>query len=189
MPPGCCHLPLENFWDNSSGRASMKKKAHTCIDESFCPRQSGWAKPEKKNPGPATVLKKREQREPRNRILEAGDKVAQKHADRQNTFTEWSYPLTRAEREAETGSEKRDKRKERWKGSYVDWFRSFPSEQFQALLTLFSKFFASFPRGTCTLSVFGRYLALDGNYRPERLGLQSQTVRLDKEQTPLSFES
>jgi len=38
-----------------------------------------------------------------------------------------------------------------------DWFRSFPSEQFQALLTLFSKFFASFPRGTCALSGFGRY--------------------------------
>lgn len=68
-----------------------------------------------------------------------------------------------------------------------DWFRSFPSEQFQALLTLFSKFFASFPRGTCTLSGFGRCLALDGSYRP-RLGLHSQAVRLYKEQTLPHFE-
>lgn len=68
-----------------------------------------------------------------------------------------------------------------------DWFRSFPSEQFQALLTLFSKFFASFPRGTCTLSGFGRCLALDGSYRP-RLGLHSQAVRLYKEQTLPRFE-
>jgi len=68
-----------------------------------------------------------------------------------------------------------------------DWFRSFPSEQFQALLTLFSKFFASFPRGTCTLSGFGRCLALDGSYRP-RLGLHSQAVRLYKEETLPRFE-
>jgi len=40
------------------------------------------------------------------------------------------------------------------------------SQQFQALLTLFSKFFASFPHGTCALSVFRLYLALDGIYHP-----------------------
>jgi len=47
--------------------------------------------------------------------------------------------------------------------------RSFPSRRFRALLTLFSKSFSSFPRGTCTLSVFRQCLALDGSYRP-RLG-------------------
>ncbi|XBJ14944.1 hypothetical protein VPH35_006935 [Triticum aestivum] len=33
-------------------------------------------------------------------------------------------------------------------------------------LTLFSKSFSSFPRGTCSLSVSRLYLALDGVYRP-----------------------
>ncbi|KAK4412017.1 protein TAR1 [Sesamum alatum] len=42
-----------------------------------------------------------------------------------------------------------------------------PSRQFQALLTLFSKSFSSFPRGTCSLSVSRPYLALDGIYRPD----------------------
>ena len=37
---------------------------------------------------------------------------------------------------------------------------------FRYFLTLFSKFFASFPHGTCALSVSHRYLALDGIYHP-----------------------
>ncbi|CAL0335615.1 unnamed protein product [Lupinus luteus] len=41
-----------------------------------------------------------------------------------------------------------------------------PSRQFQDSLTLFSKSFSSFPRGTCSLSVSRQYLALDGIYRP-----------------------
>ena len=41
---------------------------------------------------------------------------------------------------------------------------SLPSQQFQVLLTLFSKFFSSFPHGTCSLSVSRQYLALDGIY-------------------------
>jgi len=36
--------------------------------------------------------------------------------------------------------------------------------QFQALLTFFPKFFSTFPRGTCSLSVSRAYLALDGVY-------------------------
>jgi hypothetical protein len=68
--------------------------------------------------------------------------------------------------------------------SNKNWFRSFPPQQFQALLTLFSKFFASFPRGTCVLSGFCQYLALDGSYHP-KFGLRSQAVRLAKEQTYL----
>jgi hypothetical protein len=42
----------------------------------------------------------------------------------------------------------------------------FPPGNFKHSLTLFSKSFSSFPRGTCSLSVSHPYLALDGVYRP-----------------------
>ena len=42
----------------------------------------------------------------------------------------------------------------------------FPSDGFTYFLTLFSKFFSSFPHGTCSLSVSRQYLALDGVYHP-----------------------
>ncbi|PHT27710.1 Protein TAR1 [Capsicum baccatum] len=42
----------------------------------------------------------------------------------------------------------------------------FPPDNFKHSLTLFSKSFSSFPRGTCSLSVFRPYLALDGIHRP-----------------------
>ncbi|KAI3477395.1 hypothetical protein L1887_60934 [Cichorium endivia] len=42
----------------------------------------------------------------------------------------------------------------------------FPPDNFKHSLTLFSKSFSSFPRGTCLLSVSRRYLALDGIYPP-----------------------
>lgn len=42
----------------------------------------------------------------------------------------------------------------------------FPPGNFKHSLTLFSKSFSSFPRGTCSLSVARLYLALDGVYRP-----------------------
>ncbi|KAK7325581.1 hypothetical protein VNO80_34230 [Phaseolus coccineus] len=42
----------------------------------------------------------------------------------------------------------------------------FPPDNFKHSLTLFSKSFSSFPRGTCSLSVSRLYLALDGIYRP-----------------------
>ena len=45
-------------------------------------------------------------------------------------------------------------------------FLRFPFSNFRYFLTLFSKFFASFPHGTCALSVSHRYLALDGIYHP-----------------------
>jgi hypothetical protein len=41
----------------------------------------------------------------------------------------------------------------------------FPPDNFKHSLTLFSKSFSSFPRGTCLLSVSFPYLALDGIYR------------------------
>ena len=40
----------------------------------------------------------------------------------------------------------------------------FPPNNFKHFLTLFSKFFSSFPHGTCSLSVSRQYLALDGTY-------------------------
>jgi hypothetical protein len=43
-------------------------------------------------------------------------------------------------------------------------FNPFPLNNFKHFLTLFSKFFSSFPRGTCSLSVSRQYLALDGIY-------------------------
>lgn len=43
-------------------------------------------------------------------------------------------------------------------------FLRFVFSNFRYFLTLFSKFFAPFPHGTCTLSVSRRYLALDGIY-------------------------
>ncbi len=45
-------------------------------------------------------------------------------------------------------------------------FNRFPFNGFTYCLTLFSKFFSSFPRGTCSLSVSCRYLALDEIYHP-----------------------
>jgi hypothetical protein len=42
----------------------------------------------------------------------------------------------------------------------------FPPGNFKHSLTLFSKSFSSFPRGTCSLSGSRPYLALDGIYRP-----------------------
>ena len=41
---------------------------------------------------------------------------------------------------------------------------AFPLNNFKHFLTLFSKFFSSFPHGTCSLSVSRQYLALDGIY-------------------------
>ena len=57
------------------------------------------------------------------------------------------------------------------------WTQSLPFQQFQALLTLFSKFFSSFPHGTCSLSVSCHYLALDGIYHPFRTALPSNSTR------------
>jgi hypothetical protein len=53
----------------------------------------------------------------------------------------------------------------------------FPLNNFKHFLTLFSKFFASFPHGTCSLSVSCQYLALDGIYHPFRAALPSNPTR------------
>ncbi|KAK8547770.1 hypothetical protein V6N13_027383 [Hibiscus sabdariffa] len=69
----------------------------------------------------------------------------------------------------------------------------FPPDNFKHSLTLFSKSFSSFPRGTCSLSVSRPYLALDGIYRPIRAaflnnptGRQRLVVRPGPSMTGLS---
>ena len=52
-----------------------------------------------------------------------------------------------------------------WQGEISDFMR-FPFNNFTYYLTLFSKFFSSFPHGTCSLSVSRHYLALDEIYHP-----------------------
>jgi len=61
---------------------------------------------------------------------------------------------------------------------------SLPSLRFQALLTLFSGSFSSFPRGTCSLSVSRMYLALGETYHPLWAAFPSNpTLRRDKIRT------
>jgi hypothetical protein len=55
-------------------------------------------------------------------------------------------------------------------------FQTFPLNNFKYFLTLFSKFFSSFPHGTCSLSVSSRYLALDEIYHPFSAALPSYTT-------------
>ena len=63
-----------------------------------------------------------------------------------------------------------------------NWFHSLPFQRFQALLTLFSKSFSSFPHGTCILSVSNLYLASDETYHqlcapiPRNVTLRKRTV-------------
>ena len=47
---------------------------------------------------------------------------------------------------------------------------------FTYYFTFFSKFFSSFPHGTCSLSVFGEYLALEGIYLPLCATVPSNTT-------------
>jgi|SaaInl48_10m_RNA_FD_contig_123_1005_length_1377_multi_152_in_0_out_0_1 hypothetical protein len=52
----------------------------------------------------------------------------------------------------------------------------FALNNFTYLLTLFSKFFSSFPHGTCSLSVSRQYLALDGAYHPLSAGIPTNAT-------------
>ena len=53
-----------------------------------------------------------------------------------------------------------------WPLADKNGFKRFPFNNFTYCLTLFSKFFSSFPHGTCSLSVSRQYLALDEIYHP-----------------------
>src|SRR3984885_16050992 len=56
----------------------------------------------------------------------------------------------------------------------------FPFNNFTYCLTLFSKFFSSFPHGTCSLSVSRQYLALDGIYHPFSAAFPNNTTRRER---------
>ena len=47
---------------------------------------------------------------------------------------------------------------------------------FTYYFTFFSKFFSSFPHGTCSLSVSSEYLALEGYYLPFGAAVPSNTT-------------
>ena len=74
-------------------------------------------------------------------------------------------------------------RSKNWSQASKTGFKRFPFNNFTYCLTLFSKFFSSFPHGTCSLSVSRQYLALDEIYHPFRTAfpsyptLRTQTVR------------
>ena len=53
----------------------------------------------------------------------------------------------------------------------------FTPNGFTYYFTFFSKFFSSFPHGTCSLSVSCQYLALDGTYHPLRAAFPSNSTR------------
>ena len=53
----------------------------------------------------------------------------------------------------------------------------FPLYPFKYFFTLFSKFFSSFPHGTCSLSVSRLYLALDETYHPFRAAIPNNSTR------------
>ena len=53
----------------------------------------------------------------------------------------------------------------------------FPLYPFKYFFTLFSKFFSSFPHGTCSLSVSRQYLALDETYHPFRAAIPNNSTR------------
>ncbi|KAK8590484.1 hypothetical protein V6N13_057377 [Hibiscus sabdariffa] len=72
----------------------------------------------------------------------------------------------------QTGS----RRSTSYRGASPDPIR-FPPDNFKHSLTLFSKSFSSFPRGTCSLSVSRPYLALDGIYRPIRAAFPNNPTR------------
>jgi len=55
--------------------------------------------------------------------------------------------------------------------------RTLPRYRFQVLLTLFSKFFATFPHGTCVLSDSDEYLALTGTHLPLYTVLSNSVTR------------
>jgi hypothetical protein len=74
------------------------------------------------------------------------------------------------------GGDEKDRRRPLDRSTKVPCIR-FPLGNFKHSLTLFSKFFSSFPRGTCSLSVPRQYLALDGIYHPIGAAFPSNPTR------------
>ena len=74
------------------------------------------------------------------------------------------YPTVKID--ADPLTRKYTQQKQGWFQINVTDFKRFPFSNFTYCLTLFPKFFSSFPHGTCSLSVSRQYLALDGIYHP-----------------------
>ena len=74
------------------------------------------------------------------------------------------YPMVKID--ADPLARKYTQQKQSWFQVNVTDFKRFPFSNFTYCLTLFPKFFSSFPHGTCSLSVSRQYLALDGIYHP-----------------------
>ena len=64
-------------------------------------------------------------------------------------------------------------------------FHPLHSQIFQALLTLFSKFFSPFPHGTCFLSVSSACLALDEIYHPLSAPIPRNVTRRESAVRPV----
>ena len=60
------------------------------------------------------------------------------------------------------------------------WCYRVPCIQFQTLFTLISKYFSSFPHGTCSLSVSQPYLALDEIYHPFNARIPTNMTRKNR---------
>ena len=77
------------------------------------------------------------------------------------------YPTVKIDVDPSTGKYALAKKKKQgWSPVNATDFKRFPFNNFTYCLTLFPKFFSSFPHGTCSLSVSRQYLALDGIYHP-----------------------
>ena len=74
------------------------------------------------------------------------------------------FPIVKID--ADPSTRKCTKQKQGWSLDNATDFKRFPFSNFTYCLTLFPKFFSSFPHGTCSLSVSRQYLALDGIYHP-----------------------
>ena len=100
----------------------------------------------------------------------------------------WRVSCDRNRREPEKENIKRLVRSSSFSKSTLECKR-FPFSSFRYSLTLFSKFFSSFPHGTCSLSVSRQYLALEGIYLPlwaavpSNSTLRKRAVRYDHSAT------
>ena len=91
--------------------------------------------------------------------------------EKQNHFvpqspTRHSKPSTRPDRTEQRRPQRPDRKRTGKYDTAGTGFVRFLFSKFRYSLTLFSKFFASFPHGTCALSVSHQYLAFDGIYHP-----------------------
>ena len=86
-------------------------------------------------------------------------------------------PFPMIKTDADLSKRKYTQPKSGWLLKDMTDFKRFPFNNFTYCLTLFSKFFSSFPHGTCALSVSRQYLALDGIYHPFSAAFPNNTTR------------